>query len=68
MLNNKPWWEQVNDFDTHDEREEFLEGVRRTGGVAYLRPSYTRQAKMLGYIAGYRSRKFDQPKSHTGKK
>lgn len=68
MLNSKPWWEQVNDFDTHEEREEFLEGVRRYSGVAIHRPSYQRQSQMMGWIAGYRARKFEQPKSHTGKK
>lgn len=65
--NFKPWWEQVNDFESQEEREEFLDSVRRYGGTAWMRPSYTRQAKMLGSIAGYRSRKFAQPKSHTGK-
>lgn len=65
--NFEPWWEQVNKFDTHEEREEFLASVRQYGGTAWMRPNYTRQAQMLGSIAGYRSRKFEQPKSHTGK-
>lgn len=67
MLNQKPWWEQVNDFDAKEDREQFLDAVRRTAGVAYLPPNYTRQAQMLGWIAGYKSRKFAQPKSYTGK-
>lgn len=66
--NFTPWWEHVNDFDTHEEREEFLAAIRRTSGVAWLKPNYTRQAKMLGWVAGYQSRKFAQPESHTGKK
>jgi hypothetical protein len=65
--NFKPWWEQVNDFESHEEREEFLASVRQYGGTAWMRPTYTRQAKMLGAVAGYKSRKFASPKSHTGK-
>jgi hypothetical protein len=65
--NFEPWWEQVNKFESQEEREEILDSVRRYGGIAWMRPNYTRTAKMLGAIAGYKSRKFAQPKSHSGK-
>jgi len=61
--NWKPWWEQVATFAERDQ-SEFLRGVYQ--GLTTSRPQQ-RQSYVMGLIAGYRNRKFEQPNPYTGK-
>lgn len=56
-----PWWKNVNDYLSFDERKEFAQGA---GG---LRPNLPLDVMMGVLNAGYVNNKFEKPQSHSGK-
>lgn len=53
----KPWWEKVSDFDTFQEKEQFIRGI------AGAKPDNNKASTILfGLVAGYLGGKAAQSK------
>lgn len=53
----KPWYERITEFDTPQEKEQFMQGITSKG--AGLTPT---SAILLGVLAGYVGGKIAKPK------